>query len=116
VLGERGDFVKYVTDVVQKSAVNALSLPSDIRKTLKQVQRGDIELQVAGNKEKIDLLFILGKSLIYTLLLITTAVFAWLFYQQQELQLLKYAGGVGVFFGFLIYRNLRRGSQIKKSL
>lgn len=116
MLGERGDVVKYVTDLVQKSVVNALSLPNDIRKTLKKVQRGDIEFQVTGNKEKTELLFALGKSLIYTIFLITTSVFAWLFYQQQELQLLKYAGGVGAFFAFLIYRNLRKGNQIKQRL
>ena len=116
VLGERGDLVKYVTDLVQKSVVNALSLPSDIRKTLKKVQRGDIELQITGNKEKTELLLVLGKSLIYTLLLITTSVFAWLFYQQQELQLLKYAGGVGAFFAFLLYRNLRMGGRIKQGM
>jgi len=116
MLGERGDLVKYVTDLVQKSVVNALSLPNDIRKTLKKVQRGDIEFQVTGNKEKTELLFALGKSLIYTIFLIAISVFAWLFYQQQEMQLLKYAGGVGVFFAFLLYRNLRKGNQIKQRL
>ncbi len=116
MLGERGDLVKYVTDLVQKSVVNALSLPSDIRKTLKKVQRGEIELQLTGNKEKTELLLVLGKSLIYTLLLITTSVFAWLFYQQQELQLLKYAGGIGAFFAFLLYRNLRVGNRIKQRI
>ena len=96
--------------------MNALSLPNDIRKTLKKVQRGDIEVQVTGNKEKTELLFVLGKSLIYTIILIAISVFAWLFYQQQELQLLKYAGGVGGLFAFLIYRNLRKGNQIFKNI
>ena len=116
MLGERGDLVKYVTDLVQKSVVNALSLPSDIRKTLKKAQRGDIEFQVTGNKEKTELLFVLGKSLIYTIVLIAISVFAWLFYQQQEFQLLKYAGGVGGLFVFLIYRNLRKGNRIIKNI
>lgn len=116
MLGERGDLVKYVTNLVQKSLANALSLPSDIRKTLKKIQRGEIEFQITGNKEKTALFLALGKSLIYTILLIATSVFAWLFYQQQEMQLLKYAGGVGVFFLFLLYRNLRLGNRMKQLL
>jgi len=116
MLGERGDLVKYVTELVQKSVMNALSLPNDIRKTLKKVQRGDIEFQVTGNKEKTELLFALGKSLIYTILLIATSIFAWLFYQQQEMRLVRYAGGVGAILVFLIYRNLRIGNQVKQRL
>jgi len=114
ILGERGDFVKYATDLVQKSLTNALSLPNDIRKTLKKVQRGEIEVQVMGAQAKNELLLNLGKGLIYTILLIASSVFAWLFYQQQEMQLVKYAGGVGGFFAFLLFRVLRKSNRVKQ--
>ena len=116
ILGEKGDLVKYVTDLLQKTALNALSLPGDIRKTLKKINRGEIEVQVAGNIERTLLLYALGRQLIYTLLLISFAGFAYLFYQQQELLLLKYAGGVVVFFGFLLFRAMREGGRIKKQM
>ncbi len=114
ILGERGDLVKYATDLVQKSLANALSLPSDIRKTLKKVQRGEIEVQVMGATAKNELLLNLGKGLIYTILLIASSVFAWLFYLQQEMQLVKYAGGVVAFFVFLLFRVLRKSNRVKR--
>lgn len=116
MLGEREDSIKYATELIQRTLINTLSLPSDIRKTLKKVQRGAIEIQIAGNKEKTELFFALGKALIYTILLVAASVFAWLFYLQQEMQLLKYTSGITVFFGFLLFRTLRRANQVKRLL
>lgn len=116
MLGGREDTVKYATELIQRTLTNAISLPSDIRKTLKKVQRGDIEVQITGNKEKTELMFAIGKGLIYTILLIATCVFAWLFYLQQEIKLAKYASWLAAFFGFLLFRTLRRANRIKQLL
>lgn len=116
VLGEKGDLVKFITDTLQKSAVSVLSLPSDIRKTLTGINRGDVEIQIVGSKEKTLLLYALGQQVIYTFLLIATAGFAYLFHQQQEIQFLKYTGFVGAFLAFLWIRANREGKRIKRNL
>jgi len=114
MLGEREDSIKYATELAQRTFNSVIALPRDLRKTLKKIQRGDIEVQVAGNKEKMDLLLALGKGLIYTILLIATSVFAWLFYQQQEFGLVKYASWIAAFFGYLLFRTLRQANRIKQ--
>ncbi|MEM1122626.1 MAG: AarF/UbiB family protein [Bacteroidota bacterium] len=114
MLGEREDTIKYATELAQRTFNSVIALPRDLRKTLKKIQRGDIEVQVAGNKEKMDLFLALGKGLIYTILLIATSVFAWLFYQQQESSLVKYASWVAAFFGYLLFRTIRQANRIKQ--
>ncbi|MEM6318931.1 MAG: AarF/UbiB family protein [Bacteroidota bacterium] len=116
ILGERGDFVKYATDLVQKSLANLLSLPSDLRKTLKKVQRGEIEVQVVGQREKTMILLLLGQQLLLTILLIATATFGWIFYQQQEQRLLRYAGWIAALLVFLLFRSIRKARRIRQQL
>ncbi|MFK7906258.1 MAG: ABC1 kinase family protein, partial [Chitinophagales bacterium] len=52
LMNEKGDTVKFVKELVQQMASNALSLPGDLRKVLYQAHRGELEVQVIGNKER----------------------------------------------------------------
>jgi predicted unusual protein kinase regulating ubiquinone biosynthesis (AarF/ABC1/UbiB family) len=116
ILGERGDLVKYATKLLQKTLTDSIALPNDIRKSLKQLQRGEIELKIAGEREKTLLFYLLGKQLIYAFLLIATAAFSWIFYQNQAEQLLKYTAGFALLLVFLFLRAMRQGKQVKKNL
>ena len=116
ILGERGDFVKYATDLVQKSLVNTIALPNDIRKTLKKVQRGDIEIQSRFQKEKMTIFLAVGKGLIYSVLLTVSAGFAYLFYNNGQVRWSRYALTGMAFFLLLIFLNLRNAKKTLKEL
>ncbi|MEZ4883830.1 MAG: AarF/UbiB family protein [Chitinophagales bacterium] len=112
MMGEKGDTVKFVRDLIQQMATNLISLPTDLRKVLYQAHRGELEVQVAGNKERTKLLYFLGQQLIYTILLIAVGVFTWLFYQAGELQWCRYGLGISVFLGWMMVRAMRKAGKL----
>lgn len=116
ILGERGDLLKYIRDLVQRSFVNALSLPNDLRKTMKKVQNGELKMQVAGTQEKHQLIYLIGQQFIFTLLLVATISFAWIFYQNTEYQMFKYAMGLGLFWVWLLFKAMWRAKKIYRMI
>lgn len=114
MLGEKGDTVKFVKDLLQQMATNLISLPGDLRKTLYQAHRGELEVQVVGNRERTRMLYFLGQQLIYAILLIAVGAFTWLFYQAGELKWCQYGLGVGVFLVWMLVRAMRKaGRELK---
>ncbi len=114
ILGEKGDLVKYLTDLLQKTIADTISLPHEIRKTLRKIQRGEVEIQLAGNTKKTQLIYALGQQLIYTLLSIAAISFSYLFYQNQQTQLMYYALGVGGVLLLLLFRAIRSAKGVNK--
>ena len=112
ILGEKGDLVKYLSGLVQKTITDTIALPHEIRKTLKKIQRGEIEVQVVGSIQKTQLIYALGQQLIYTLLTIATAGFGYLFYQNQQMHPAYYAGGLSVLFLLLLFRAMRKAKKV----
>ncbi|MGB0929826.1 MAG: ABC1 kinase family protein [Chitinophagales bacterium] len=116
LMNEKGDTVKFVKELVQQMATNALSLPGDLRKVLYQAHRGELEVQVVGNQERTRMLYFLGQQLIYTVLLIAVGAFTWLFYQAGELKWCQYGLGMGVFLVLMMVRAMRKaGKELKNA-
>lgn len=116
VLGERGDLVKFIRDLIQKTLANVISLPTDVRKTLDRVQRGELEVKSIGSIQRTQLLYTLGQQLIFTLLLIATATFAFLFQDSAYERYTKLTWGLAAFLGFLLIRSFLRAKKIRKKL
>ena len=114
ILGEQGDIVKFVTDLLQRTFGDLFSIPGEFRKLLTKANKGKLEIQIAGEEERNRVLYLLGQQLIYSLLLIASGTFAWLFHQAAEERLMRWAiVGAGL-FGFLLVRAMRRGRQVKR--
>ncbi|MBX2874625.1 MAG: AarF/ABC1/UbiB kinase family protein [Saprospiraceae bacterium] len=79
VLGERGDLVKFIRELLQKTVANVISLPADVRKTLDRVQRGELEVKSVGSIQRTQLIYALGQQFIFTILGITALTFTYLF-------------------------------------
>lgn len=116
VLGERGDIVNFIRDLLQKTVANVISLPSDLRKTLDQVQRGELEVKTIGSVQRTQLMYSLGQQLIFSLLLIASVSFAFVYQESGAARLSTYAWIAGGAFFFLLLRSLYRAKKIRKRL
>ncbi len=111
MLSEKGDTVKFVKDLLQQMVTNLISIPGDLRKTLYQAHRGELEVQVVGNRERTRMLYFLGQQLIYAILLVAVGAFTWLFYQAGELKWCQYGLGVGGFLVWMLVRAMRKAGR-----
>lgn len=116
VLGERGDLVNFIRELLQKTLANVISLPSDLRKTLDQVQRGEVEVKSIGSVQRTQLMYSLGQQLIFSLLLIASLSFAFVYQEAGSARLSLYAWIAGGLFFFFFIRSLYRAKKIRKRL
>ncbi len=106
ILGEQGNMVQFLTDLLKSSLTNIVSLPGEVHKTLKLVQKGELEWNASGQVERNRVLYVLGQQFIFSILLIASLVFTYLFYQQQEDHLQSYGVGVSGLLLFFLARSI----------
>ena len=114
ILGEKGEWVRFVTNIFQSTVANALSLPGDLHKTLSIMQKGELEVQLSTNRKQSKLYYHLVQQVVFTLLLIAAGAFGYLFYQNEQDVLGKYALGATAVIGFLLFRAIRKARQTLK--
>ncbi len=68
VLGEDGDWSRFMLDTARDVTLSAIALPSEIKKFTSRALQGDIEISVAGANQRAKLRYLLGHQLIYTAL------------------------------------------------
>ena len=112
ILGEQGDIVKFVTDLLQRTFGDLFSIPGEFRKLLNKANKGKLEIQLAGEQERTRLIYLLGQQLIFSLLLIASGAFVWVFYQAGEERLMKWGIGAAVLFVLLLMRAMRKGRKV----
>lgn len=114
ILGEQGNMVQFLTDLLKSSLTDVVSLPSEVHKTLKLVQKGELEWNASGQAERNRLTYILGQQLILTLLLITALSFTYLFHQQSNSDLQFCGVGVSGVILFILIRSMWRNRKLSK--
>lgn len=116
MVGESGDMVQFAKDFVKKSATTLLTIPSDLGEVLNKARRGKLEFQILGEVEKTKLFYALGQQLVFSILMIASSGFAYLFFQNGEIYFGKWILGASGFFGFLLIQAIRKGRRINKML
>jgi ubiquinone biosynthesis protein len=116
ILGESGDVVKFAKDFIKESATTLLTIPGDLGEVLNQARRGKLEIQHPGEVERTKLFYALGQQFIFSILMITSFSFSYLFFQDGEDYYGKWINGIAIFFGLLLIQAIRRGRRIKKML
>lgn len=114
VLGEKEDWVKFVSDLMQRTLSSLLALPEDLRKTLKTIDKGELKVEINGINQGAKLLYHLGQQVMFTLLTITTSTFTYLFYNAQNIEFAKYGLGISALCLVLLIRSFQQGKKIKK--
>ena len=116
VLGERGDLVKFIRELLQKTVANVISLPADVRKTLDRVQRGELEVKSIGSIQRTQLLYALGQQFIFSILGIATITFTYLFQDSTYQTYTKWGWVLAALLGLLLIRSFMRAKKIRKKL
>ncbi len=108
LLGEKGNLVKYLSELLQGMVTNVLSLPGEMHKVLTMAQKGELEIKVEGNQERALLFYRLGRQLILTILIIASSAFGYLFWQEGATLETKIGFGLGGFFLILLLHSLTK--------
>jgi len=112
ILGEEGNFVKFITDLLKGNLTSAIALPSELKKTIKKVQKGELEIKVSGIAERNRMMYILGQQFLYTILLIASLVFAHTFYQNDIVPFKSYTTTASILFLFLLLRSMWKNRKL----
>lgn len=116
IVGESGDMVKFATDFIKKSASTLLTIPNDLGEVLNKARRGKLEIQNPGEVEKTKLFYALGQQLIFSILMVSSFGFGYLFYQDGLEVYSKWIFIASGIFGFLFIQSFRKGKKINKML
>lgn len=98
LLGEKGNLVNYLTEIVQGMFATVVSLPGELQKVLHKAQRGELEIKVAGANKRALLFYRMGKQVLLTILLISSAFLGYLFWIEGGVEQAKISFGFGGFF------------------
>ncbi|MEL6866256.1 MAG: AarF/UbiB family protein [Bacteroidota bacterium] len=112
VLGEKGDIIKFVSNLLQQSLGNTLALPGDMRKLMKKVERGEVEIELIGYRDRNQLIFRLGSAVVFALLLIAGFGFALYMRQSGDGQSANYLFTFSVIVFLLLLRSLRKARKL----
>ncbi len=101
VLGER-DWTKITLEAAKDIALQAITLPEDLRKYLTRAVRGELEVKVKGLPEGARLIYSAVRQAVYAAGALVSAVSALVLHLHQEVQLASYclygAGGFACLF------------------
>jgi len=106
MLGEQGNFVQFITDLLKSNLTSAIALPAELQKTIKKIQRGELQIQVSGTDERNRLIYILGQQFLYTILLVASLVSTYTFHNEGSTQFKFYSTIANVLFLFLLFRSM----------
>lgn len=112
ILGEQGNFVKFITDLIKGNLTSAIALPAELQKTIKKIQKGELEIKLSGTAERNRIIYVLGQQFLYTILLIVSLVFTYIFYQYNTTTFRPYTTIAIGLFSFLLLRSMWKNRKL----
>jgi ubiquinone biosynthesis protein len=111
VMGEKGSPLGFVTDLLRRTLASALSLPDEVRRTLKLIQKGEVEVQVSEIRQASRLLYRAAQQIIYAFLAVSCGVFAYILRKDGDVELATYASWVTLGLVFFLFRSMWGGKN-----
>ncbi len=111
VLGQRGDMLTFVRNLLQNTLTTALALPDELHKTLQLARRGRLEMLNPDVRYSARLLYLAVQQLLFAMLMLAAGWLGWQFSEKGEVMSARWAFGVAGFFGFLLVRAWRAGGR-----
>jgi predicted unusual protein kinase regulating ubiquinone biosynthesis (AarF/ABC1/UbiB family) len=112
VLGQRGDLVTFVRNLLQNTLTNTLALPDELRQTMQKVRRGQLEMLNPDVRDSARLLYLAVHQVLFALLALVTGAAGWWWSTSGDTGTARYAYGVAVGFALLFVRAWRRGGRL----
>jgi len=116
VLGQRGDLLSFVRNLLQNTLSSTLALPDELRQTLQKARRGQLDMLNPDVRDSARLLYLAVQQVLFALLLLAAvAGGAWL-WQSGSRAGAQYTFGAGLLFALLLLRALRNGGRLWKRM
>ncbi len=116
VLGKRGDLMTFVRELLQNTLTNTLALPDELRQTLQRARRGQLEMLNPDVRDSARLVYVAVQQVLFALLTVgALAAGRWLG-QNGDGNSSRYAYGVAVLFGLLLFRAWREGGRLWRKM
>ncbi|MCC6463152.1 MAG: AarF/ABC1/UbiB kinase family protein [Saprospiraceae bacterium] len=116
VLGQRGDLISFVRNLLQNTLTSALALPDELRQTLQKTRRGQLEMLNPDVRDGARLLYLAVQQVLFAGLALVGLAGGYWFGQQGDSGLSRGGYGMAVLFGFLLLRALRNGGRLWRRL
>jgi predicted unusual protein kinase regulating ubiquinone biosynthesis (AarF/ABC1/UbiB family) len=111
LLGEKEGIFSYVGGLVRRNVATALGLPDELHQVLQKAKKGTLEVNNLDVRNGARLIYYGVQQLIFTLLLIASAVLGYLFWQEGANKYVQLAGFASFFWLFMLYRTMRKGEK-----
>jgi predicted unusual protein kinase regulating ubiquinone biosynthesis (AarF/ABC1/UbiB family) len=112
VLGNSGDMVNFVSKIVRDTATDLFGLPGEMNKVLRQMRQGQLDIASVDTRQSGRLIYLGIRQLTFVLLLIASSGFTYLFWRQQETQLMRLGIGLSLLFFLGFWNAMRAAGRI----
>ncbi len=111
VLGPEQDWKTLARTMVKDTALALLSIPDQTQRLLTKANRGEMQLQVRGLRESVNLLYALGHQLLYGLFTLGSGALGYLAHTRGETALAQLLTGASGFFLLCLGGSLLRARK-----
>ncbi|MCB0532995.1 MAG: AarF/ABC1/UbiB kinase family protein, partial [Saprospiraceae bacterium] len=112
VLGQRGDMLTFVRNLLQNTLTTALALPDELHKTLQLARRGRLEMLNPDVRYSARLLYLAVQQILFALLMLAAGWLGLHFSAAADVVSARWAFGAAGLFGLLLLRAWRQGSRL----
>lgn len=112
VLGQRGDLLTYVRNLLQNTVVTTLGLPAELRQTLQKVRRGQLEMLHPDVRDSAKLLYLAVHQVLFAILMLAGLAVGYWLNRAGDASAARLGYGAGALFGFLWLRSWRQGAKL----
>ncbi len=113
VIGKDKDWSEMLFDMFQEKLMTVLNLPALAEKTLTRSLSGQISFQVTGLTSGVERVYAAGHQLIFTLLSIASAGVALYFYDNNEMDHVKWASSACAVFGSFLFLSILKARRYR---
>ena len=116
VLGQRGDLISFVRNLLQNTLSSVLALPDELRQTLQKTRRGQLEMLNPDVRDGARLLYLAVQQVLFAGLALAGAGAGYWLERQGDTGVGRVAYGMAALFGFMLLRTLRTGGRLWRRL
>ncbi|MCP4401804.1 MAG: hypothetical protein GY801_31455, partial [bacterium] len=114
VLGQDRDWKTFVGAIVKDMAVSLFKMPEELNRIVSKTNQGELEFRVKDVARSAELLYALGHQMLYGLFCMVTGGMAYFSYLRNETDLIKWFGGISVFFALCVSGSMWRVRQRRR--
>lgn len=112
VMGQRGDLVTFVRNLLQNTLTSALALPDELRQVLQKTRRGQLEMLNPDVRDGARLMYLAVQQVLFALLGLVAGTAGWWLAERGEIISARVAYGTAGLFVILLLHALRNGGRL----